>query len=86
MMSSAAVDFCFAGMYRHPESGLKVTWFRQYFSPLGRWLSRDPLGGSNLYNYVANNPISFVDPLGLAWGDSMNANPGTILEGSPQAL
>ena len=34
----------------------------------GRWLSRDPIGedgGLNLYGYVGNDPLNWVDPLGL---------------------
>ena len=33
----------------------------------GRWLNRDPigeLGGLNVYAFVVNDPLSFVDPLG----------------------
>jgi len=35
---------------------------------LGEWISRDPIGeegGLNLYGYVANDPITGIDPLGL---------------------
>jgi RHS repeat-associated protein len=42
---------------------------RFYSQPLGRFISEDPLGlqggSSNLYAYAANNPISYIDPLGL---------------------
>lgn len=42
---------------------------RQYDPALGRFLQRDPAGisdGTNLYAYVGNNPLSFVDPLGTS--------------------
>lgn len=58
-------DFGYAGMYLHPRSGLNLTLFRQYAPQLGRWLSRDPLGSINAYQYASNAPVSFVDPLGL---------------------
>jgi RHS repeat-associated protein len=61
-------DFQYAGMYMHQTSGLNLTLYRAYDPNTARWLSRDPLGkeaGSNLYGYVANNPIIATDPLGL---------------------
>ena len=43
--------------------------FAFYDSGTGRWLSKDPVeevGGINLYAMVSNNPLNFVDNLGLA--------------------
>jgi hypothetical protein len=48
---------------------LYLTKYRAYDPRDGRWLSRDPIeeaGGLNLYGYVGGNPVSYVDPLGLA--------------------
>jgi RHS repeat-associated protein len=47
-----------------------VSYYRaRYYDPnTGRFLSEDPLGlvgGLNLYRYVTNRPVSFVDPFGL---------------------
>jgi len=45
---------------------------RYYHPGLQRFVSEDPLnvlmsGDVNLYSYVRENPLSFVDPLGLYW-------------------
>jgi RHS repeat-associated protein len=61
-------DFGYAGMYYHAVCKLNLTYYRPYDPNLGRWLSRDPLaekGGLNLYEYVYNNAINYVDRLGL---------------------
>ncbi|WP_281287701.1 RHS repeat-associated core domain-containing protein [Geobacter argillaceus] len=51
------------------ETGLYYLRYRYYDPMDGRFISRDPIGfrgGINLYSYVQNNPINFIDPLGLA--------------------
>jgi RHS repeat-associated protein len=60
----------------------KLFYFRaRWYDPaVGKWISKDPIGisgGLNLYAFCANNPLNFVDPLGLLeaisahnfWGD-----------------
>ncbi len=64
-------DFGFAGMFWASEANLYLTHFRAYDPNLGRWLSRDPLPNAeraqapNLYGYVGNDPIDYIDPKGL---------------------
>ncbi len=41
---------------------------RWYDPETGRWLSNDPIGisgGLNLYAFCGNDPVNFVDPIGL---------------------
>jgi len=62
----------FTGKERDAEAGLDHSWFRYSSAAQGRWSSADPFGGQisdpqmlNRYAYVRNNPLGFVDPLGL---------------------
>ena len=62
------VPFRFSTKYFDPETGLYYYGYRFYAPELGRWINRDPIeeeGGENLYALVENNPVLFVDPLGL---------------------
>ena len=66
--SSVASDFLYTGHYFHAPSNLFLTHYRAYDPELGKWLSRDPIaenGGINLYAYVGNDPVNFLDYLGL---------------------
>ena len=61
-------EFGYTGFYYHQPSGLNLAVYRAYDSSVGRWLSRDPVGerpDTNLYVYVANDPLRYVDFLGL---------------------
>jgi len=58
----------FSSKELHSSSGTYYYGYRYYEPSLQRWLNRDPIeeaGGMNLYAYVGNNPVSFIDPLGL---------------------
>ena len=50
------------------KSGLLYFGYRFYVPHMERWLNRDPIGtdgGLNIYAYVEQNPIMYVDPKGL---------------------
>jgi RHS repeat-associated protein len=54
-------------------TGLTYFGARYYDPKLGRWITKDPMGmidGPNLYAYVGNNPINFIDPWGLCAEDT----------------
>jgi RHS repeat-associated protein len=82
---SSVTTHKFTGDERDSETSLDHTLFRKYSSQLGRWTSPDPLGGSvdnpqslNRYSYVLDNPLNYVDPLGLdfyqPWGPNCIAH------------
>jgi RHS repeat-associated protein len=57
------------------NDGTGLYYYRaRYYSPeLQRFISEDPIGlaggDTNYFAYVGNNPVNWIDPLGLVWTD-----------------
>ena len=69
----------FAGQYHDRETGLFYNLNRYYNPTMKRYLTQDPLklaAGLIFYLYVAANPITYTDPLGLLAGLD---NPHSVL-------
>ena len=66
---SFEIPFGFAGGLHDRDTGLVRFGFRDYDPDTARWTAKDPIGfaGGNvdLYGYVLNDPINWIDPLGL---------------------
>jgi RHS repeat-associated protein len=75
------MPFGFAGGIWDPDTRLVHFGARDYEPDTGTWLSQDPIGfggrQTNLYQYVQNNPLKYIDPRGLD---------GVIYDGSSNAV
>jgi RHS repeat-associated protein len=58
----------FQSKYHDPESNLYYFYHRYYHPTLARFTTKDPLGlngGTNLYDFVKNDSLNYIDPFGL---------------------
>jgi RHS repeat-associated protein len=65
-----ATRYGYTGREKDTDTGLHYYRARWYDSNLGRFLSEDPIGFEggdiNLFAYVGNNSLNFIDPEGLS--------------------
>ena len=88
--------FGFAGGLYDRDTKLVRFGARDYDAETGRWTVKDPIGfgggDANLYGYVLNNPLRYIDPLGLeatvyvwqpvGWGGSSFGHVSTDINGT----
>ena len=62
--------FGFAGGIYDPDTKLVRFGARDYDAEIGRWTNKDPIqfagGDTNLYGYVVQDPVNFIDETGVA--------------------
>ena len=84
---TASSDFQYAGEQKDAETGLINLRARYYEPSLGRFISRDSVGGRpgfpqtfNRFAYALNNPIRHLDPSGYSTTVEGTGNPGQAAE------
>jgi RHS repeat-associated protein len=82
--SSVGNPWRFKGKRVDKEVGLIYFGYRYYDPQIGRWISPDPMGtidGPNMYAFVRNNPIKYVDYFGF--NSQLDPNCGCTQHGHP---
>ena len=92
-VSGSPSDMQFAEQRQDSESGLYQFQARAFMGAPGRFMSPDPIGNFvadagnalswNMYSYVLNNPLRFIDPTGLECVNLDNGTQGDDGLGNP---
>jgi RHS repeat-associated protein len=77
------IPFGFAGGLHDRDTGLVRFGYRDYDPDVGRWTAKDPIffagGDTDLYGYVLNDPINWIDPEGLKnWGQIVGGSAAVL--------
>lgn len=75
-MNKVKQPYTYTGREWDRETGLYYYRARYYDAKDGRFISKDPIGfrgGINQFSYVQNNPVNWIDPLGL-YGEDVHLN------------
>jgi len=76
--------FAFVGGIYDQHTKLTRFGARDYDAFTGRWTSKDPIGFAggdvNLYGYVMNDPVNWVDVVGLYWEYSQSSGQMTHVD------
>jgi RHS repeat-associated protein len=69
VMSALGNPYLFTGRQYDSTTGIYYYRARWYSPGVGRWMGKDPIGFAggdvNLYGYVSNGPVNWMDPSGL---------------------
>jgi RHS repeat-associated protein len=86
-MGAGFQPFGFAGGVYDADTKLVRFGVRDYDPEVGRWTSKDPIlfegGDTNLFGYVNNDPINFIDPSGLRINDQTGGKIPVEIVNSP---